>query len=65
MKKVKKLKESSFFKAKFVQICRWLGYEIIDQNSYPNQTQICTNFGLKKLLSFNFFTFFISFCNKF
>ena len=38
MKKIKKLKENSFFKAKFIQICRWLGYEIIDQNSFEVPT---------------------------
>ena len=38
MKKVKKLKENSFFKTKFIQICRWFGYEIIDQNSFEVPT---------------------------
>ncbi len=38
MKKVKKLESNSFFKTKFIQICRWLGYEIIDQNSFEAPT---------------------------
>ena len=38
MKKVKKLRENNFFKTKFIQICRWLGYEIIDQNSFEVPT---------------------------
>ena len=38
MKKVKKLEKSSFFKTKFIQMCRWLDYEIIDQNSFEVPT---------------------------
>ena len=38
MKKVKKLRENSFFKTKFIQICRWLGYEIIDQSNFSIPT---------------------------
>ena len=38
MKKVKKLKKNNFVKTKFIQICRWLGYEIIDQNSFEVPT---------------------------
>ena len=30
--------EVNFFKTKFIQICRWLGYEIIDQNSFEVPT---------------------------
>ena len=38
MKKVKKLEKNSFFKTKFIQMCRWLDYEIIDQNSFEVPT---------------------------
>ena len=34
MKKVKQLNKKGFFKTKFIQFCRLLGYEIIDQNSF-------------------------------
>ena len=38
MKKVKQLNKKSFFKTKFIQFCRLLGYEIIDQNSFEVPT---------------------------
>jgi len=34
MKDIKSLKNTSFFKKLFIKICRKLGYEIIDQNSF-------------------------------
>ena len=34
MKDIKNSKKTSFFKKLFVKICRKLGYEIIDQNSF-------------------------------
>jgi len=34
MKDIKNLKKTSFFKKLFIKICRKLGYEIIDQNSF-------------------------------
>ena len=48
MKKIKKLNNNSFFKTKFIQLCRWLGYEIIDQNSFLSPT---LNKDLKNSLS--------------
>ena len=38
MKKVKQLNKKGFFKTKFIQFCRLLGYEIIDQNSFEVPT---------------------------
>ena len=39
MKKIKQLSnKKSFFKKKFVQLCRFLGYEIIDQNTFEVPT---------------------------
>ena len=34
MKDIKSSKKTSFFKKLFIKICRKLGYEIIDQNSF-------------------------------
>ena len=34
MKDIKNSKKTSFFKRLFIKICRKLGYEIIDQNSF-------------------------------
>ena len=34
MKKIANQKKISFFKRKFIQLCRKLGYEIIDQNLF-------------------------------
>ena len=34
MKNIKSSKKTSFFKKLFIKICRKLGYEIIDQNSF-------------------------------
>ena len=34
MKDIKNSKKVSFFKKLFIKICRKLGYEIIDQNSF-------------------------------
>ena len=38
MKKINNQLKSSFLKKKLVQICRLLGYEIIDQNSFEVPT---------------------------
>ena len=38
MKKINNQLKSGFFKKKLVQICRLLGYEIIDQNSFEVPT---------------------------
>ena len=38
MKKIKNKKKTSFIKKKFIQICRILGYEIIDQNLFEVPT---------------------------
>ena len=39
MKKIKNSKKTSFFKKIFIKICRKLGYEIIDQNTFEIVTQ--------------------------
>ena len=39
MKKIKNTKKTSFLKKIFIKICRKLGYEIIDQNSFEIVTQ--------------------------
>ncbi len=38
MKKIKNKRKASFIKKKFIQICRILGYEIIDQNLFEVPT---------------------------
>ena len=38
MKKINKLKKIKFLKRKFIQFCRFFGYEIIDQNSFEVPT---------------------------
>ena len=38
MKKIKNYNKSSFFKKIFIQICRKMGYEIIDQNNFEIPT---------------------------
>ena len=38
MKKIKNYNKSSFFKKIFIQICRKIGYEIIDQNNFEIPT---------------------------
>ena len=39
MKKIENSKKTSFFRKIFIQICRKLGYEIIDQNTFKIVTQ--------------------------
>ncbi len=39
MKKIENSKKTSFFRKVFIQICRKLGYEIIDQNTFKIVTQ--------------------------
>ena len=38
MKKINKQLKNSFLKKKLIQICRFFGYEIIDQNSFEVPT---------------------------
>ena len=38
MKKINQKIQKNFFKRKFVQLCRFFGYEIIDQNSFEVPT---------------------------
>ena len=39
MKNIKNTKKTSFLKKIFIKICRKLGYEIIDQNTFDLVTQ--------------------------
>ena len=38
MKKVNQSTKTGFFKKKFIQLCRLIGYELIDQNSFEVPT---------------------------
>ena len=38
MKKIQNIQKTNFFKKIFIQICRFLGYEIIDQSNFKSPT---------------------------